>query len=85
MAMFVDVGNVFHTRGVTFYDRLGDPFDGGFDYNKLKRSYGIGIDWLSPMGLLQFSYAIPLNEDQETDRFFADQTEDFQFSIKNAF
>jgi hypothetical protein len=35
--------------------------------------------------LLQFSYAVPLNKDRETDRYFSDQTENFQFTIKNAF
>jgi outer membrane protein insertion porin family len=85
LAMFVDVGNVFHTGGVQFYDRLGDTLDTGFDYDKLKRSFGFGVEWLSPMGLLQFSYAVPMNKDRETDRFFADQTENFQFTIRNAF
>jgi outer membrane protein insertion porin family len=85
LALFVDVGNVFHTGGVQFFDRLGDTLDTDFDYDKLKRSFGFGVEWLSPMGLLQFSYAVPLNKDRETDRFFADQTENFQFTIKNAF
>jgi outer membrane protein insertion porin family len=85
LALFVDVGNVFHTGGVQFYDRLGDTLDTRFDYDRLKRSFGFGVEWLSPMGLLQFSYAMPMNKDRETDRFFADQTENFQFTIKNAF
>jgi outer membrane protein assembly factor BamA len=59
--------------------------DTSFDYDKLKRSYGFGVEWLSPMGMLQFSYAVPLNADKETDRFFADQTEEFQFTVKNSF
>ncbi|MGD8341603.1 MAG: outer membrane protein assembly factor BamA, partial [Gammaproteobacteria bacterium] len=49
MAMFFDMGNVFHTGGVDFYDRLGDTLDTSFDYDKLKRSYGFGVEWLSPM------------------------------------
>ena len=85
MSMFFDMGNVFHTGGVDFYDKLGDKLDTGFAFDKLKRSYGFGVEWLSPMGLLQFSYAVPLNADKETDRFYADQTENFQFTIKNAF
>lgn len=85
MSLFVDVGNVFHTGGVDFFDRLGDKLDTSFSYDRLKRSYGFGIEWLSPMGMLKFSYARPLNEDRETDRFFADQVESFQFSIGNAF
>jgi outer membrane protein insertion porin family len=85
LALFVDVGNVFHTGGIQFTDKLGDPLDTSFDYDKLKRSYGFGVEWLSPMGLLQFSYAVPMNKDRETDRYFSDQTEGFQFTIKNAF
>ena len=85
LAFFVDMGGVFHTGGVDFYDRLGDKLDTSFSYDKLKRSYGFGVQWLSPMGLLQFSYAVPLNKDQETDRYFSDQTEGFQFSIGQAF
>jgi outer membrane protein insertion porin family len=85
MALFVDVGGVFHTNGVTFYDRLGDELDTSFSSDKLKRSYGFGVQWLSPMGLLQFSYAVPLNQDRETDRYFSDQTEGFQFTIGQAF
>ena len=85
LAFFVDVGNVFHTNGVEFTDLLGDTLDHSFSYDKLKRSYGFGVQWMSPMGLLQFSYAVPLNKDQQTDRFYADQTENFQFTIRNAF
>lgn len=85
MSLFYDVGNVFSTGGVDFFDRLGDPIDWSFDYDKLKHSVGFAVEWLSPMGLLSFSYALPLNEDKETDRFFGDQVEGFQFNIGNAF
>ena len=68
-----------------FYDKLGDPMDYKFDYDKLKKSVGIGVEWLAPLGLLRFSYAMPLNEDEETDRFFGDDIEQFQFSIGQAF
>jgi outer membrane protein assembly factor BamA len=37
------------------------------------------------MGLLQFSYAVPLNDNQQTDRYYSDQTEGFQFTIGQAF
>lgn len=85
MAFFLDVGGVFHTNGVDFFDLLGDPIDTSFDYDALKRAYGFGVQWLSPMGLLQFSYAVPLNDDRQTDRYFGDQTEGFQFTIGQAF
>ena len=61
-----------------FFDRLGDPIDWRFDYNRLKKSVGLAVEWMSPMGLLAFSYAVPLNPDDETDRFFSDEVERFQ-------
>jgi outer membrane protein insertion porin family len=85
MALFFDAGNVFSTGEVNFFDKLGDPIDYGFDYDKLKKSVGIGVEWLAPLGLLRFSYAMPLNEDEATDRFYGDEVERFQFSIGNAF
>ena len=85
VALFFDSGNVFSTGGVKFYDKLGRPIDYGFSYDSLKRSVGIGVEWLAPLGLLRFSYAVPLNEDAATDRYYGDQVERFQFSIGNAF
>jgi outer membrane protein insertion porin family len=85
IALFYDVGNVFSTGGVLFLDKLGDPIDYDFDYDSLRKSVGIGVEWLAPLGLLRFSYAMPLNEFAETDRYFGDQTEGFQFSIGQAF
>ena len=85
LTLFYDIGNVFSTGGVTFLDKLGDPIDHDFDYDRLKQSVGFGIEWLAPMGLLRFSLAAPLNDDNESDRFFGDEVEQFQFSIGNAF
>jgi outer membrane protein insertion porin family len=85
MALFYDIGNVFHTGGVSFYDKLGDPLEYDFDYDRLKRSVGIAVEWLAPLGLLRFSYAMPLNADDPTDRYYGDEVERFQFSIGNAF
>jgi outer membrane protein insertion porin family len=85
LAFFVDMGGVFHTGGVNFYDKLGGKLDTSFAYDRLKSSYGVGVQWLSAMGLLQFSYAVPMNVDEETDRFYGDQTEGFQFTIGQAF
>jgi len=85
VSIFFDSAGVFSDDGTRFFDKLGDPIDYHFAYDKLKRSVGIGVEWLAPLGLLRFSYAIPLNEDVATDRFFGDQVERFQFSIGNAF
>ena len=85
LAAFLDVGNVFSTSDLEFYDRLGDPLSYDFDTSKLKRSVGIGAEWLAPLGLLRFSFAAPLNADSETDRFWGDEVERFQFSLGGAF
>jgi outer membrane protein insertion porin family len=86
VALFYDIGNVFSTGGVTFFDRLGDATD-EYEYRaeNLKHSVGLGVEWLAPLGLLRFSYAVPLNASEETDRFYADETEEFQFTVGNAF
>jgi outer membrane protein insertion porin family len=85
IALFYDVGGVFSTGGVDFFDKLGDRIDYDFSYDRLKKSVGLGVEWLAPLGLLRFSYAAPLNDDAETDRFYADDVERFQFSIGQAF
>ena len=85
LAAFFDVGNVFSTSDLEFFDRRGDPLSYDFDTSKLKRSVGIGAEWLAPLGLLRFSFAAPLNADPETDRFWGDEVERFQFSLGGAF
>jgi outer membrane protein insertion porin family len=85
ISLFYDLGNVFSTGGVTFFDKLGDTVEYDFDYGNLKQSVGVAVEWLAPMGLLRFSYGTPLNSDSETDRYFGDQTEEFQFTVGNAF
>jgi outer membrane protein insertion porin family len=85
ISLFYDIGNVFSTGGVSFFDKLGDPVDYDFNYDNLKQSVGVAVEWLAPMGLLRFSYGTALNDDAETDRFYGDQTEQFQFNVGNAF
>lgn len=85
ISLFYDVGNVFHTGGINFFDKLGDPIDYSFDADQLRHSVGIAVEWLAPLGLLRFSYASTLNAREESDRFYADQTEQFQFNVGQAF
>jgi len=63
---FVDVGNVYGT---------GEEFDN----SQLRYSTGLSLITLTPLGLLSFSYAIPLKS-QEGDRL-----ERFQFTIGTTF
>ena len=84
-SIFYDVGNVFNTGEVIFFDKLGSPMEYKPDFNELRTSVGIGVQWLAPLGLFRFSYAYPLNEYKGNDRYYGDELERFQFSIGQAF
>ena len=84
-ALFYDLGNVFNTGEVEFTDRLGAPVEYKPDFDELRASVGIGIQWLAPLGLFRFSYAFPLNDYEGNDKFYGDELERFQFSIGQAF
>jgi len=84
-SLFYDIGNVFNSGEVNFTDKLGSPVTYKPDFNELKTSVGVAVQWLAPMGLFRFSYAFPLNEFNGNDRYFGDVTESFQFSIGQAF
>jgi len=69
--------------------RIGTFFDFGsvidtsetdlFDPDELRYSVGIGASWLSPVGALTVSYAVPLKTDNQ------DEKEEFQFSFGQTF
>ncbi len=62
LSMFLDAGQVF-----------SDVDD--FDTGEVRYSAGVGFNWVSPVGPLSISYAIPLNEEP------GDEVEKFQFSV----
>lgn len=84
-SIFYDIGNLFNTGEVSFTDKLGSPIEYKPEFDDLRTSVGIAVQWLAPMGLFRFSYALPLNEFKGNDRFYGDQIERFQFSIGQAF
>ncbi len=84
-SIFYDVGNVFNTGEVEFTDKLGGPIEYKPDLDELRTSVGIGVQWLAPLGLFRFSYALPLNEYIGNDKYYGDEIERFQFSIGQAF
>ncbi|MDH5345714.1 MAG: outer membrane protein assembly factor BamA, partial [Gammaproteobacteria bacterium] len=84
-SIFYDIGNVFNTGEVAFTDKLGSPVEYKPDFDELRTSVGVAVQWLAPLGLFRFSYALPLNEYRGNDRFYGDQIERFQFSIGQAF
>ncbi len=61
------------------------PVDYEFDYNELKQSAGLAIQWFAPLGIFRFSYGIPLNEFKGDGIRYADEVERFQFTIGSAF
>jgi len=90
-SLFYDIGNVFNDQDIKFYGPPGlgtapVPVDYNFSYDELKQSVGIAVQWLAPLGVFRFSYAIPLNADkQDRPDHWGDETEGFQFSIGQAF
>ena len=61
-----------------FFD-AGNVYNGTPDISDLRYSYGVGLTWISPLGPLKFSYAIPLNTTS------LDHTQSFQFQIGSTF
>lgn len=85
-SLFYDIGNVFSTENVKFTGTDGlTPVEYKFDANKLKHSTGIAVQWLAPLGIFRFSYAVPLNASQAVGAYYADEKEAFQFSVGQAF
>jgi outer membrane protein insertion porin family len=88
VSWFYDVGNVFQTgskvqfKGADNYSPVQYHFE---NWSDLKRSTGIAVQWLAPLGLFRFSFGIPLNARSGDGVTFPDETERFQFSIGQAF
>jgi len=66
---FLDAANVW---GVDYNSQLDD--DG-----KIRSSAGIGLDWFSPIGPMNFSLAYPITKDN------GDKTETFRFNLGTSF
>ncbi len=87
VSAFYDIGNVFSQgMGINFLgiDRV-TPVDYEFDYNELKQSAGVAVQWLAPLGIFRFSYAFPLNDKKGDGVRYPDETEGFQFTVGSAF
>jgi outer membrane protein insertion porin family len=59
---FIDAGNVYNT-------------DEDVDLDEVRMTYGLSMNWLTPVGPLVFSYGRPINEKE------GDKLESFQFSL----
>jgi len=83
---FFDIGNVFSTENVAFYGKDGvTPVKYDFAFDKLRYSTGLAVQWLAPLGVFRFSFAVPLNPFKGNSVEYKDETEGFQFSIGQAF
>ncbi len=87
ISAFYDIGNVFSQgMGINFVGRDGvTPVDYEFDYNELRQSAGLAVQWLAPLGIFRFSYGIALNPKKGDAVLYPDETEGFQFTIGSAF
>lgn len=89
VSAFFDVGNIFQTgTKLQFYGPNGiTPETYRFNgFNSLKRSVGVAVQWLAPLGLFRFSFGVPLNAKRGNgSTIWGDETEGFQFSVGNAF
>jgi len=98
-SLFYDIGNVFSDQNIVFRANPQirppgplDPnfvpaeIDYGFKYSELKQAVGVAVQWLAPLGVFRFSYAMPLNDKRgDTLTRWGDEVEGFQFSIGQAF
>jgi outer membrane protein insertion porin family len=88
VSAFFDIGNVFATgTKIRFYgpDQV-TPEDYRFNARDLKRSFGLAVQWLAPLGLFRFSFGVPTHVRRgDGVTRWGDETEGFQFSIGNAF
>ena len=73
-ALFWDVGNVFDTSCSST-----SPSCNGIDAGDLASSVGLGLTWITALGPLSFSLAMPIVEPDDAD------TQVFQFSLGQTF
>jgi outer membrane protein insertion porin family len=86
LSWFYDVGNIFSTGNrYQFSGRSFQPVEYEFEYDKLKHSTGVAVQWLAPLGVFRFSYAVPLNAYKGDANIYPDEVERFQFSVGQAF
>jgi outer membrane protein insertion porin family len=82
---FFDFGDVAFKGNTQFTDKGGFPANYAFSPRNFVTSVGLGVQWLAPLGLFKFSYAIPLKYHHDSELNYGDDIEHFQFSIGQAF
>ena len=66
LGVYFDIGSVF-----------AEPED--YEFDELRQSVGVSAKWFSFLGPIEFSYAVPLNDEPEDD------TRNFQFALGASF
>jgi len=85
VSLFYDIGQAYYLGDTQFRDLDGRLTDTSFSLKRLRSSAGLSVEWLAPLGLFRFSYAVPLTWQRQTSRYLGDDRERFQFSIGSAF
>jgi outer membrane protein insertion porin family len=78
--VFFDIGNAYNLES-RFCSRPGsDACTSGFEaIGSLRKSVGVGVRWLSPMGPLRFEWGLPL------DLKPGERADGLEFSIGGSF
>jgi outer membrane protein insertion porin family len=89
VSLFFDMGGVYYTGNtIKFYgpDNIS-PINYGFTgWPSVRRSVGVAVQWLAPLGLFRFSFGTALNAQHGNGiTTWGDEKEGFQFSVGNAF
>jgi outer membrane protein insertion porin family len=88
-SLFYDMGGVYQTGStIKFYgpDGVTPNSYNLSSFSDIKRSVGVAVQWLAPLGLFRFSFGKALNAKSSNGiTTWGDETEGFQFSVGNAF
>ena len=89
VSLFYDMGGVYETgTKLQFFgpDNITPQNYRLKSWGDVKRSFGVSVTWLAPIGLFRFSLGVPLNaKNGDGVTTWGDQTEVFQFSVGQAF
>ncbi|HUL46729.1 MAG TPA: outer membrane protein assembly factor BamA [Steroidobacteraceae bacterium] len=89
VSLFYDMGGVYETGSKLQFFGPDNISPESYRFNgfaSLKRSVGVSVTWLAPIGLFRFSLGVPLNaRNGDGITTWGDETEVFQFSVGQAF